>query len=70
MTRFSTNDKILEEYSKHKVYCKKCGHPVLFLPFENKEKKICSWCGHYIYLNEKIEFKEKLKKVMGNGRNL
>lgn len=70
MGKYNINQKITEEFSKYKVYCKNCGHSILFIPFENKKKKICSWCGHIVYANDNLEFKDKLKKVMGNGRNI
>lgn len=25
------------------------------------DKQLCSWCGHYVYRNKNLEFKEKLK---------
>ena len=63
---YSNNEKILEERSKYKVYCK-CGHSMIFYPFEKKSKKICSYCGHYIYQDRQEEFRERLiqkKKVV------
>lgn len=70
MKRYDVSDKMTEEYAKYSVYCKNCGHTMHFFPFEKRDKKICDWCQHTVYANDKVEFKEKLKKVIGNGRNL
>lgn len=48
------------EAEKTKVKCK-CGHSVYLL---GEKKKICSWCGSYVYLTPMIEFKDKLINVM------
>lgn len=65
MRKYNVSDKMTEEYSKYIVYCKNCGHTMYFIPFENKKKKICSWCGHAVYENERTEFEDKLKQKMG-----
>lgn len=57
-----TNTEIIKrvnEISKYKCYCK-CGHPVVIYPMENKVRKICKWCGNWVYIDKKIEFREKL----------
>lgn len=41
--------------------CKKCNHTMLL---GNCEKLICTWCGNYIYKNEKIEFIHKLRQEL------
>ena len=48
-------------YTNHKVKCK-CSHSV-FMPY-GTDKKICSYCGNYVYRNKEIEFKEKLLKKL------
>lgn len=48
-----------DEYDKVKIRCK-CGHRVIVPMWV--DKKICSWCGHYVYRNKQLEFKEKLKE--------
>lgn len=63
---YSNDNKILEERTKYKIYCK-CGHSMIIYPFEHTKKKICSYCGHYLYQNKKEEFKDRLlqkKKVV------
>lgn len=56
----------LINYSKYIqmcVKCKKCGHTILVA---RKDRIICSYCGNWVYKNDKTEFeykmKEKLKK--------
>jgi len=60
---FSNDFRLLEELTKYKVSCP-CGHKTVFYPFEKKDKKICSWCGHYVYINKRVEFKEKLRRLL------
>ena len=60
------SDKILNEKNKYKFRCK-CGHYVIIYPFERYQRKLCDWCGNYIYANKKEEFKEKLMEVINNG---
>lgn len=60
--KHSVEDKLLEEKSKYKYYCK-CGHSMYIFPMEHVNKKICSWCKNYVYVNKKEEFKDKLRKV-------
>ena len=64
INNYSTRDQksLLEEKSKYKYYCK-CGHNAYIYPFEKVNKKICSWCGNYIYVNKKEEFKDNLRKA-------
>ena len=60
---FSNEYRLVEERAKYKVYCK-CGHSIVFYPIEKKDRKICSWCGHYIYKNSKVEFKNRLNNLL------
>lgn len=53
--------KKVNEACKYKVYCK-CGHSMVIYPFEHIDKKICSWCGHYVYKNDLVKFKDLLNK--------
>ena len=45
------------ERSKYKIKCK-CGHTETIKP--KAKKKLCSWCGNYIYREAKEEFKNAL----------
>jgi len=50
--------KIFDSITKCRVKCK-CGHTTVLA---NKDRKICTWCGHYVYKTPRIEFKYKLKE--------
>lgn len=51
--------RYFEERAKYKVRCK-CGHTTTMKPTTNK--RLCTWCGHYIYREKKDEFKDMLLK--------
>lgn len=51
--------RYFNERAKHKVKCK-CGHSISMANRINK--KLCSWCGNYVYKNEKDKFKDMLLK--------
>lgn len=53
--------KLMNAKAVYKVYCS-CGHPTFIYPFEKKQKKICTWCGLYVYANKKEEFIDNLRK--------
>jgi NADH pyrophosphatase NudC (nudix superfamily) len=59
--KFSDVQKYVENMSKYKHRCK-CGHNVYLS--KTHPKTICSWCKHMNYLDEKEEFKEKLKNAL------
>ena len=43
-----------------------CGHTVNFI---KRKKQICKWCGRMVYFDEKERFKEKMKNILGKGKN-
>ena len=57
--------RMSEEYDKVKIKCK-CGHRVVVPMWV--DKKICSWCGKYVYRNKKEEFKDKVKQKIKEKR--
>ena len=59
--KFLTDQKFIDELSKYKYTCS-CGHTLVIL--RPKTKKLCKWCGHYVYVNEKEKEKEEFKKKM------
>lgn len=63
---FGTSFKRLEEKKKYTVYCK-CGHSMAIYPMEHKTKKICSWCGYYVYKNKKVEFIDRLENLLSKN---
>ena len=56
-------EKLAEEATKHKYYCK-CGHTVVIYPFENIDKKLCKWCNHYVFTTKKAEFEYRTKTAL------
>lgn len=42
------------------IYCKHCGHSVVFPKTSKVNKTICSNCGYYIFQNNLVEFKYRL----------
>lgn len=54
--------RMTEEYDKVKYTCKRCGHRVVI--GNSRTKSICDWCGHYVFKNEKDEFKYRVKERM------
>lgn len=56
------NKKVVEEKTKFRFYCK-CGSSTTIYPFEKYQRKLCDWCGNYIYANKREEFKDNLRKV-------
>ena len=60
--RRRTQAEILDSYySNYKVKCD-CGHS-MFMPY-GTDIKICSHCGHKIFRNKQIEFREKVKEKL------
>lgn len=66
MSNYKNDTKLMNMYTEITVYCSTCGHPMLFPAF-GSDRKVCKWCGHYVYRNEKTKFqykvKEEIKKV-------
>lgn len=60
---FKDVQKLSNTTNEYKIQCK-CGTKTVIYPFENRTKKVCRGCGKYVYLNEKEEFKDTLKKFM------
>lgn len=46
------------------VTCEHCNRKVPFFAYEKDDKKVCSWCGHYIFKNNKAKFKHEMKKTI------
>lgn len=60
--RKRTQEEIRESYfAQYRVRCK-CGHTFLIV----KGKKLCRYCGEYVYKNKQEEFKDKLRSAL-NG---
>lgn len=46
---------------KHKYYCS-CGHSVIIPYFQ--DRKLCSWCKHWVYKDDKRFFKDKMRQLL------
>ena len=69
MREIITRDILLNrELSKYRKYCK-CGHSVIMPDGTNVSKIICTFCGRYIYKNDKEKFKELIIKEMRRNGN-
>ena len=53
--------KLQDAIKKHNRYCKHCGHTMTLL---NTDRVLCTWCGNWIYYDEKTEFKYKMLEQM------
>lgn len=49
------------EREKHKYYCS-CGHSVL-IPYD-RDKKMCNWCKHWVYKDDRRFFKDKMRQLL------
>ena len=49
---------------KYKVECPKCGHRVSFYHFELVTKKICCYCGIYVFKDKKEEFNYRVREAI------
>lgn len=56
------NKKYYEEICKIRVKCN-CGH-TLYFPVYAPDVLICSYCGHKVYRNECVKFKEQFLKFL------
>jgi len=48
-------------YAKNSTKCSNCGHTMLI---GRKEKKICTWCGRYVFKDKKKEFEYRIKELI------
>lgn len=60
---FEESKRLQNELDQYRVYCK-CGHSIYIYPFEHINKKLCTHCNNFVYVNDREEFKDKLRKEM------
>lgn len=68
MPRLLTNkefSRMSTEYDKVKYKCN-CGHRVVIPKWV--DKKICDWCGKYVFKNKKDEDLYRIKEKMKNEK--
>lgn len=66
--KLKDDEKLHREKTNFRVKCK-CGHSVIMLPMEHRTRKICSYCGKWVYANKKEEFKDRLKERLRKKEN-
>lgn len=57
--------KRMKDIKKIRHRCK-CGHSINIPEFV--DKKICSWCGCYVFRTPQLEFEYRLKQQMTNQK--
>lgn len=62
------DDRMFQEMSKHRKKCKHCGHSSVIPVYV--DKKVCSWCGNYVFRTDEIEFKFRLEEKLKKGKRL
>ena len=58
--------RMTNEYDKIKYRCV-CGHKVVIPKWV--DKRVCSWCGRYVFKSKEDEFKYRLKEIGGKNGN-
>lgn len=58
--------RMTAEYDKVKYKCKYCGRRVVI--GSTRTKSLCDWCGHWVFKDEKEEFKYRMKERIINER--
>lgn len=58
---YKKQDKYFEQLQEHKYACK-CGHKV-FIPHD-LHRRLCTWCGRFVYKCKKDEFMDKLGRFI------
>lgn len=51
----------IEAIHEIQYVCKKCGKKAI-IPTGVK-RQICHWCGHWVYADKNMEFREKFKEA-------
>ena len=56
--------RMSDEYDKVKYKCE-CGHKVVIPTWI--DKKVCDWCGRYVFKSKKDEDLYRIKEMLKNG---
>ena len=54
-------------FATDNTYKCKCGHSIVIYP--SVTRKLCHWCGHYVYKSKKDEFLDRFKKELRKEKN-
>ncbi len=60
------DEKLQDAIKQFNRHCKHCGHTMTVM---NADRVLCTWCGHWIYYDEKTEFKYKMLEQMRKKGN-
>jgi len=61
---FKEDSDLANEKRKMKIECPNCRRLINFYAFEHVQKKICRYCGVYVFKDKKDEFNYKMKQKM------
>ncbi len=61
---FNHDAKLFNRLEKNRFYCSKCGHTVVMMPIT--KKKMCTWCGTWVFRDKREEFKYRVKEGIRN----
>ena len=67
MATYKEEQNLLSLKTRYAIRCS-CGKTTTIYPFENRNKKICKWCGHYVYMKKEEQFKETLKRLINENK--
>lgn len=59
---YKEDSKYFNERTLLKIKCKNCGHTQAI--DNSMEKSICRWCRNYIFRNDEVETKYRLKEMI------
>ena len=65
MNKFLEDKRRIDFFNENSTKCN-CGH-TNFLG--SRDKIICSWCGKYVFKNEKIKFLHRIGELLKNDFN-
>ncbi len=63
---FKTDAKRFKSLSNNRYYCY-CGHSVVINPPETRT--LCTHCGHWVYKDKKLYFKERLRGYIDGNKS-
>lgn len=56
--------KRFNQQQERTIKCK-CGHSIIFVSW--KTRKLCRWCGNWVFKNKREEFKYRLMEGIHNA---
>lgn len=58
--------KLFNEYNDNSYQCN-CGHKVFILA--KQEKRLCTWCGHYVFKNKRDKDLYRINELLRRKNN-